>query len=158
MRQKSIWWQASFLLKDKTFEKLTSLKEPRYVALLLVEFFLTMILVGAILLYLDGRFNTIEQPFNLFIFGAILFAVAHFYNYTSYFKQESPHLIRRSSSLKTLILEFVIFLIVLFSAYIYADPAIDILPYPQNLVVFAVALIIPLYIYINEKFINAQNP
>ena len=62
-KKKSIFKESSSLIKGKTLEKLLNLKQnPRFAALLFVEFVLTIILVGAIILYLDGRFNTIEFP------------------------------------------------------------------------------------------------
>ena len=146
----------SYLIKDKAVEKLLTLKNPRYSALLLVEFFLTMLLVGGILLYLDAGFNVIGFPYNIAIFAAIAYAVLHFYNYTSFFRKTRVSAIRRNSTFKTFMLEFILFIIILGAAYIYQNPAINVLPYPYNLVLFLAILAVPLYLYVDEKFLKAS--
>ncbi len=151
----SFGWQVSYLIKDKAFEKLFKLKDAHYSALLVVEFFLTMIIVAGIGLYLDGRFNTLEAPFNLFIFAAIIYAVLHFYNYTSAFRKNRYDSIRRNSSLKATVLEIVILFVIIISAQIYNDQGLHTLPYPFNLLLFLVVLAIPLYFYVEEKFLKA---
>ncbi len=150
---KSIANESSKLIREKTKEKLFLIKtDPSLIALLFVEFVLTLIIVGAILLYLDGRFNTIQPPFNLFIFGAIVFAVLHFYKYTEVFRKVRG--MKRESSFKSFLLEFSIFIILVFSAYIYQDPTINIVPYPFNLVLFLGLLAVPVYLYVDENFLK----
>ena len=148
-------WAASHAIKDKAFEKLFALKEPRYAALLLVEFLLTMLIVAGIVLYIDGRFNQLQTPLNIFAFAGICFAAIHFYNYTSAFRKSRKNGIQRTSSIKTLALEFILFLIIAVSAFVYYDPKINTLPYPYNIVFFLAILAVPLYFYINEKFLKA---
>lgn len=155
-RKKGVFWESTETIFSKAGEKLASLKDPRYSALLMVEFFLTLILVGGILLYLDGRFNTIEPPFNFLVFAGLAYAVLHFYRYTEVFRRSRSDAIRRNSSFKTFALEFIIFLIVVFSAYIFYNSDIDTLPYPFNIFLFVIILSIPLYFYIDEKFLRAQ--
>ncbi len=151
--KKSLAWETTFFLKDKAKERAFNLKnDTPLIALYVAEFILTLVLVAAILLYLDGRFNQIEFPFNLFIFAAILFGVMHFYNYTKPFREWRG--IKRESSFRAFMLEFVIFAIVVVSGYIYQDPTINIIPYPFNFLVFLAALSVPLYFYVNEKFIE----
>jgi len=157
MARKESWgWAAGYAVKDKAFEKLFQLKEPRYAALLLIEFFLTMLLVGGLLLYIDGRFSQLQAPLNIFVFAAICMAVFHFYNYTSSFRAARKNEIRRNSSLKTMALEFIMFMIVVLSAYVYYDPAVNLLPYPFNIAFFLAILSAPLYLYIREKFISEK--
>ena len=146
-------WAASHAIKVKAVEKLLQLRDPRYAALLMIEFFLTMLIVAGMILYIDGRFNQLEAPLNLFVFAGIVFAAVHFYNYTHSFRQSRANRIKRASSIRTLALEFMLFLIVLISAWVYADPRINILPYPANLIFFLLIIAVPLYFYINEKFL-----
>ena len=151
--KKSLGWETTFFLKNKAKERAFNLKnDAPLLALYVAEFILTLVLVTAILLYLDGRFNQIEFPFNLLIFAAIVFGVMHFYNYTKPFREWRG--IKRSSSFRAFMLEFIIFAVVVVSAYIYRDPTINIIPYPFNFLVFLAALSIPLYFYVNEKFVK----
>ena len=154
----SSWgWEAGYAVRDKALEKLFELKDPRYAALLLIEFFLTMLIVAGMVLYIDGRFNQLDSPLNLFAFAGICFAAMHFYNYTAVFRKSRRNAIQRNSSIRTLALEFVIFLIVLISAYVYANPKINTLPYPYNFVLFLAIIAVPLYFYIDEKFVKPLN-
>lgn len=153
-KKKSVAWESSLLIKDRTIEKLLSMKNPQYLALLIVEFFLTLVLVGAIVFYLDGRFSTIEPPFNLFVFAAILYAVYKLYNYTLMFRENRTDTIQRNSSLKITVLEIIIFLFIFFSASLYYSNEIDIFPYPFNFITFLLVLSVPLYFYVKEKFLK----
>ena len=153
-RHDSWGWLASYAIKDKAVQKLLALKNPRYAALLLIEFFLTMLLVGGMVLYLDGRFNQLDWPLNFFVFAGICFAVFHFYNYTKFYRETRRHKIRRRTSLKTIALEIIIFLIILISGYFYYNTGANIIPFPYNFIFFLAILAVPLYFYINEKFVN----
>ncbi len=156
LRHKSWGWQAGYAIKDKFFEKLLNLNDKKYAALLLIEFFLTMLIVAGILLYLDGRFTSMEPPLNIFAFAAICFAAIHFYNYTASFRRARKNATARNNSLKAAILEFAIFFVIVISAYVYYDPAINVVQYPYNLLLFLGILVIPLSMYINEKFLRAN--
>ncbi|PIN84669.1 MAG: hypothetical protein COV47_06190 [Candidatus Diapherotrites archaeon CG11_big_fil_rev_8_21_14_0_20_37_9] len=147
---KSIANESRKLIVDKIKEKLSLAKDAPYIAYLLVEFALTLIIVGAIAIYLDGRFNQIEFPFNLFLFGIIVYGVLHFYNYTAVFRKIRG--IKREASVKQLILEFAIFMILVASAYIYQDPLINTLPSPFNIIIFLAVLAVPITLYIKERF------
>jgi|SRR3989344_3584148 len=155
---RSIGWESSRLIREMAKEKLLITKNDLpLAALVFVEFVLTLIIVAGILLYLDGRFNQLEFPFNLFVFAAIVYAVLHFYNYTRVFRETRG--MKRESSLKALLLEFLIFIIIVSAGYIYQDPGVDIAPYPLNLALFILVLIPPVYLLINEKFISPKgNP
>lgn len=153
-KKKSVAWESSLLIKDKTIEKILSLKNPQYLALLIVEFFLTLVLVGAIIFYLDGRFSMVEPPFNLFVFAAILYAVYKLYSYTLIFRENRTDAIKRNSSMKITVLEIIIFLFVFFSASLYYNKEIDLFPYPFNFITFLVVLSVPLYFYVKEKFLK----
>jgi len=152
MARKGLAWESSFLIKDKVKEKLQLFKDVHWLALVFAEFLLTLVLVAGILLYLDGRFNTIDFPFNLILFAAIGYGVLHFYRYTEAFRNLRG--MKRETSFKSFVLEFIIFVVVVFSAYLYQDPAINILPYPFNFVLFLIVLASPLYFYVNEKFVR----
>jgi len=145
--------ESSKTITSKARQKISSAKDdPRLLALLLVEFILTIILVAAIALYLDGRFNQVESPFNLIIFAAIVLGVLHFYRYTESFRFVRG--MKRRSTFKTFALEFIIFMVVIVSAYIYQDPNTNTLQYPLNLLLFLAVLAIPAYFYIKEKFLQ----
>ena len=88
----------------------------------------------------------------ILIFAVIVFAVLHFYHYTKFFRKLQK--IKHESSIKLLVLEFAIFLIIMVSAYIYQDPLINILPNPFNVIVFLIILAVPVYLYIEEKFLK----
>ncbi|MAG17983.1 MAG: hypothetical protein CL944_00745 [Candidatus Diapherotrites archaeon] len=152
MAKKGLAWESSFLIKDKAKEKFLLFKDIHWTALVIVEFFLTLILVGGILLYLDGRFNTIDFPINLVIFAAIGYGVLYFYRYTEQFRTLRG--MKKETSFKSFILEFIIFIVIVGSAYLYEDPNINILPYPFNIFLFVILVGIPLYFYVNEKFVR----
>ena len=150
--RESIWWQATHAIKDKALQRLLKFRDRQYTALFVVEFILSLIVVASILFWLDHRYNVIEFPFNLFIFGLSLYAVLHFYNYTALFRKQRQ--MKRHSSLRIVVLEFLIFLILVAGGYVYQEPAINTLPYPANLILFLVVLLPVLYVYINEKFLK----
>lgn len=149
-KRKGVYWETSYFLKDAVKEKLAMAKDIRWIALVIMELFLTLILVGSIVVYLDGRYNTIEFPFNLIIFAAIAYAVLRVYSYTENFRELRG--MKRETSFKTFILEFIIFLIIVFSTFLYQDPTINIFPSPFNVIVFLVVLAIPVYLYMKEVF------
>ncbi len=153
-KRESVYWEATSAIWSAAKSKLSQLRDPRYAALLLIEFFLTMLVVAGMALYIDGRFNQLDWPLNFFVFAAIVFAAIHFSNCMRPFRASRKGAIKRASSLKTIALEFIIFLIVLISAWVYTDKSINILPYPANLLFFLLALSVPLYFYIGEKFIS----
>ena len=144
--------ESSALILRRSKEKLLRLKEPQYFALGILEFILTLILITGIVLFLDGRYNTIQPPFNIFIFGAIIFAVLHTYNYTQQYRLEKAT--KRKTSLRIFLLELAIFLVILVSTYIYQDPSINTLPRPFNFILFLAILVVPVYFYVNEKFVK----
>lgn len=148
----SIWWQATHVIKDKAIEKALRFKDPQYSALLFVEFVLSIIVVAAILLWLDHRYNVVEFPFNVFLFAVVIYAVIHFYKYTELFRQEKA--LKRKSSVRIMLLEFTIFAIVLVAGYAYLDPKIDTMVYPYNVLLFLLVLLPVSYVYVNEKFIK----
>ena len=153
MNKSKIINESSVLIKDKAKEKFVSAKNDlQLIAFWIVEFFLTLILVGAILLYLDGRFNTIEFPFNLIIFAGIGYGVLHFYRYTESFREVRQ--MKHKDNFKSFVLEFIIFILIIASTYIYQDPTINIIPYPFNFIIFLILLSIPLYFYIKEKYLK----
>ncbi|MCR4369289.1 MAG: hypothetical protein NUV67_05280 [archaeon] len=153
MARDSLGWRASRAIKDKAKEKILLAKEDvPLLALLVAEFVLTLVIVLAIILYLDGRFNEMEFPFNLIIFAAIVYAVLHFYQYTEAFRRLRG--MKRESSFRIFLLEFAIFLVVAISGYIYQDPSINTLPYPFNILLFLAVLSVPLWLYVKEKFIE----
>ena len=143
-------WETSYLIEDKLKEKLALAKDIQWLALIIVEIFLTLILVGSIVVYLDGRFNTIEFPFNLIIFAVIAYAVMRTYSYTENFRELRG--MKRHNSFRTFILEFVIFLVIVFSTFLYQDPNINIFPPPFNVIIFLGVLAIPVYLYVTEVF------
>ncbi len=151
-RNDGFYWRVTRVLKDKAVERLLRFKDRQYAALLIVEFILSMIIVASIALWLDHRYNVVEFPFNIFLFGLALYAVLHFYNYTDVFRRQRA--LKRKSSFRIFLLEFLIFVIVLVGGYIYQDPAINTLPYPLNFILFLVILIPLTYIYITEKFLK----
>jgi len=64
-------------------EKLgTAKKEPRIPALLVVEFFLSMILVLATVIYLDPKTNLVPWPYNVIAFLVILGIVVYLYGFS----------------------------------------------------------------------------
>ncbi|VVC00529.1 Uncharacterised protein [uncultured archaeon] len=146
------WWQSSKALKNKAVEKVLHLKDKRYVALLLVEFVLAMAVVASIIFWLDYRYNVVEFPFNIIIFGLCIFAVLRFYSYTAQFRAERE--MQRRTSFRIFLLEFLIFMILVSAAYIYQDRAINTLPYPYNFALFLVVLLPMVFIYINEKYLK----
>jgi len=108
---RSFGWQVTYNIFGKAREKALSFRDPRYLALLLIEFFLTSILAGGILLYIDGSLAPVVFPYNLIILGIIAYAVLHFYNYTLFFRRTRQNAIRRNSTMKSITLEFLIFII-----------------------------------------------
>ena len=149
-KRKGFAWETSYLLKDKAKEKLALVKDVQWLALIIMEIFLTLILVGSIVIYLDGRFNTIEFPFNLIIFAAIAYAVMRVYAYTENFRELRG--MKRESSFRAFVLEFIIFLVIVFSTFLYQDPTINIFPFPYNFLIFLILLVIPLYFYMKEQY------
>ncbi|MCR4335523.1 MAG: hypothetical protein NUV57_03225 [archaeon] len=152
MAKKGLAWESSFLIKDKAKEKFQLFKDIHWTALVIVEFLLTLILVGGILIYLDGRFNTIDFPLNILLFAVIGYGVLHFYRYTEQFRNLRG--MKKESSFKSFILEFVLFIVIVSSVYLYEDPNINTLPYPFNIFLFVIIISIPLYFYVNEKFVR----
>ncbi len=148
----SFWWRVTRVLKDKAIERALKFKDTRYTALLVVEFILSMIIVASIVLWLDHRYNAVEFPFNILLFGLSLYAVLHFYNYTAIFRRQRA--MKRATSFRIFLLEFLIFAIIAVGGYVYQDPAINTLPYPLNFTLFLVILIPVTFIYINEKFLK----
>ncbi|GEM_PF-4791075 len=146
------YWRVTHIIKDKAIERLLKFKDKQYTALLLVEFILSLIIVGAVALWLDHRYNVVTFPFNIFLFALTLYAVLHFYNYTAIFRKRRQ--IKRATSFRIFLLEFLIFLILMVSGYVYQDPNINTLQYPLNFMLFLVILIPVLYVYMNEKFIK----
>lgn len=147
-KRKGVAWETSYFLKDKAKEKLALVKDIQWLALIIMELFLTLILVGAIVIYLDGRFNTIQFPFNLIIFAVIAYAVMRVYSYTENFRELRG--MKRETSFRAFVLEFIIFLVIVFSTFLYQDPNINIFPSPFNVIVFLVVLAIPVYLYLKE--------
>lgn len=151
-RNEGFYWRVTHVLKDKAIERLLRFKDRQYTALLIVEFILSMIIVASIALWLDHRYNVVEFPFNIFLFGLTLYAVLHFYNYTDVFRRQRA--LKRKSSFRIFLLEFLIFVIVLAGGYVYQDPAIDTLPYPLNFILFLLILIPVLWVYVGQKFLK----
>lgn len=150
--QKSLWWKATFSIKDKLEEKINRLKDPTYAALTILEFVLCMIILVGLLLYIDPKRNVIQAPFNFIIVGGIIFVVLHIYRYTNFFRKYNTK--KRKSSLKILFLELLISAILIGSTFIYQDATLNTLAYPFNFLLFLAILCIPLYFYINEKFVE----
>jgi len=148
MSKKGIAWETTYFLRDKAKEKLVLAKDIQWLALVIMEIFLTLILVGAIVIYLDGRFNTIQFPFNLIIFAGIAYAVMRTYSYTENFRELRG--MKRENSFRAFVLEFIIFLVIVFSTFLYQDPNINIFPSPFNVIVFLAVLAIPVYLYLKE--------
>jgi uncharacterized membrane-anchored protein len=146
-----IGWDATKLIVEKAIQKLSRLKDLQYTALIALEFILAMVVLFAFLVYIDPSTNKVDPPFNFIITGAIIFAALHLYNYTSNFRKLK--VAKRKSSLKIAFLELFIFTIIVVSAYIYQNKTINTLPYPFNFILFLAILSIPLYFYINEKFV-----
>ncbi len=70
-------------------EKLSAAKkEPRIPALLIVEFFLSMILVLATIIYLDPKTNLVPWPLNVVLFLIILGIVVYLYGFSKPFRKE----------------------------------------------------------------------
>lgn len=150
-KNKSIGWESSKLIAETAKEKIANIKnDPQWIALIIMQFLLVLVLVGAIIIYLDVRFATIEFPFNLIIFAAISYGVLRTYSYTENYRNKKEF--QKASSYKIFVYEFAIFLIVLFSTFIYEDPTINLIPYPYNFVTFIVLLIAPVYLYIKEVY------
>jgi len=60
-KNKSIGWESSKLITDTAKEKIENVKnDPQWIALIALQFLLVLVLVGAIIIYLDVRFATIE--------------------------------------------------------------------------------------------------
>src|SRR3989344_552272 len=96
--------------------------------------------------------KTITSKVRQKIFSAIVLGVLHFYRYTESFRFVRG--MKRRSTFKTFALEFIIFMVVIVSAYIYQDPNTNTLQYPLNLLLFLAVLAIPAYFYIKEKFLQ----
>ena len=150
------WWRVTHVVKAKAVERLLKFRDRKYAALILVEFILSMVIVGAIALWLDHRYNAIEFPFNIFLFALALYTVLHFYNYTAIFRKQRA--MKRATSFRIFLLEFLIFLILTVGGYVYQDHTINVLPYPFNFMLFLVLLIPVTYIYVNEKFVKPAFP
>lgn len=144
-------WDTTNMIIGKAIEKLSRFKDRQYTALIVLEFILAMIILGAFLAYIDPATNKIDPPLNFIIAGAIIFAVLHFYNYTKSFRLLKGT--KRKTSVKIIFLELLIFCIIAVSAYLYQNKSINTLPYPYNFILFFVVLLVPLYFYINEKFV-----
>lgn len=70
-------------------EKLSAAKkEPRIPALLIVEFFLSLVLVLATIVYLDPKYNLVPWPYNIFLFLIILGIVVYLYGFSKPFRKE----------------------------------------------------------------------
>jgi hypothetical protein len=70
-------------------EKLsTAKKEPRIPLLLIVEFFLSMVLVIATIVYLDPKYNLVPWPYNIVLFLIILGIVVYLYGFSKAFREE----------------------------------------------------------------------
>lgn len=151
--KKWAWLDADKVIIAAFFRKLDSVKgNRRYAALLMVEFFLSMVLVASIAIWLDYRFNVIEFPFNILFFSAVLYGIFHFYRYTESFRNANTT--RRQKSFRTFFMEFLIFAVVVSAGYIYQDPKINTLQYPFNFILFMLVLLPLAYFYVNEKFLK----
>ena len=151
--KKWAWLDADKIILEAFFRKLDSVKgNKRYAALLMVEFFLSMVLVVSIAIWLDHRFNVIEFPFNILFFGAVLYGIFHFYRYTESFREANTA--KRRKSFRAFFLEFLIFAAVVSAGCIYQDPKINTLPYPFNFLLFMLVLLPLVYFYIDEKFMK----
>lgn len=62
-------------------------KDQRYLALFVVELFLTIILVGAIYFYLDPSINLVPFPYNYIAFAFFLGFAMWIYRYTGEFRK-----------------------------------------------------------------------
>ncbi|MBI4210740.1 MAG: hypothetical protein HY544_04515 [Candidatus Diapherotrites archaeon] len=155
-RHQGFSWDVSYLLIDKAREKVrTVLSDKHLAALLAAEFFLTLAIIGAIYVFLDARISTLQEPFNFIIFGIALYAIIHIYTYTQSYRASRTNSIMRRKNLRTFLLELAIFSIVVISAYIYQNPALNVAPYPFNILIFLLVLSWPLYFYVQEKFVMA---
>jgi hypothetical protein len=63
--------------------------EPRIPVLLIVEFFLSMILVLAAIVYFDPKINLVPWPFNVIVFMIICGIVVYLYGFSQSFREES---------------------------------------------------------------------
>ena len=168
MKHKGFGWEASSLIAWKFREKISTVKKDRHLlALLFTEFALSMTLVTAIVLYLDGRYNIIEYPFNLMIFAVLVFGVMHVYRYTEKYRDYKG--MKKEGSFKIMVLELALLALFVAGIYVYQDPNLNIVPsacidylhnqYSCSLLgvgVFLLVALIPLYFYINEKFVKKQ--
>ena len=150
--QKSFWNRATETISAKAVEKLLRFKDPQYAALLFLEFFLSLVVVASIVFWLDYRYNKLEFPFNILFFFASLFIVVRLYKYTARFRQERA--MKRRTSFRIALLEFLVFAIIVASGYVYQDQRINTLPYPFNFVLFLVILLPVVWAWVNEKFLK----
>ncbi|MEM4256823.1 MAG: hypothetical protein QXZ13_01565 [Candidatus Diapherotrites archaeon] len=137
-------------IDDLIIKKILKITNPSYVALLLLEFILSMIVLLGLLIYIDPIRNNIDPPFNFIIFAGIIFLVFWIYNYTKIFR--SLAVSKRKTSIRIFMLELTIFGLLLSSLYFYKNTSINLLPYPFNIIFFLCIISIPLYFYIKEKF------
>ena len=147
----SIWWRATFSVAAAAKSKLRRLKDRNYLALVCLEFMLMAIILAALLIYIDPDTNTLQPPFNFLLFGGIVLIVMYVYRYTESFREYNVS--KRKTSLRIFSYELLISGIVVAAAIVYKDPTLNTLPYPFNFLLFLGILSIPLYFYVNEKFV-----
>ncbi len=58
---------------------------------------------------------------------------------------------KHKDNFKSFVLEFIIFILIIASTYIYQDPTINIIPYPFNFIIFLILLSIPLYFILKKN-------
>lgn len=165
-KAKRITSDATPLLNEVMREKLHKARvDPRVVALEVIQLLLTLMvaLAGFFFLLPDkpliGELLSIyypqelvgeyllqlpQPPVSYALFAVVVIAALWVYSYTNWYRHE------RRQSRKLLSAEIALLLLIFASAYLYFDPAINIIPPPFSYVVFGglIALLIIFFIYI----------